>query len=68
MTYAGAAPDAPGPEFKTAYDAATRALEIRFASPLQPFRTVKVEVLEGLAAFDGGPVVPWTVTFTLGAR
>jgi hypothetical protein len=50
------------------YDAATRSLQLRFASPLDPLRTVKVELLEGVLAFDGGPLAPWSVTFSVGAR
>jgi hypothetical protein len=53
-------------EFKTAYDAATRSIEMKFTMPLQPFSTVRVETLEGLQAFDGAPVAPWTVTFSTG--
>lgn len=52
--------------FTATYDAGTRAVEIRFAEPLEPFRTVRVEILEGLEAFDGGPVAPWTLTFSVG--
>jgi len=55
-------------EPKVTYDAATRALQIRFTPPLEALKTVKVELLEGLLAFDGGPVVPWSVTFSLGSR
>lgn len=53
-------------EFKTSYDAATRAIELRFTTPLERFRTVSVETLEGLKAFDGAPVTPWTLTFSVG--
>jgi hypothetical protein len=53
-------------DFKTAYDAANRAIVITFAKPLQPFRTVKVEVLDGLKGFDGAPFKAWTVTFSVG--
>lgn len=53
---------------KVTYDAATRALQIRFTPPLEALKTVKVELLDGLLAFDGGPIVPWSVTFTLGSR
>ena len=53
---------------KVTYDAATRALQIRFTPPLEALKTVKIEVLDGLLAFDGGPVVPWSVTFSLGSR
>jgi len=55
-------------EPKVTYDAATRALQIRFTPPLEALKTVKVELLDGLLAFDGGPVVPWSVTFSLGSR
>lgn len=53
-------------QFKTIFDAANRAIEIRFAQPLEAFRTVKVEFLEGITAFDGGPLKPWTFTFSVG--
>jgi Bacterial Ig-like domain len=53
-------------DFKTAYDGANRAVVISFAKPLQPFRTVKVELLDGLKGFDGAPVKPWTLTFSVG--
>ena len=55
-----------GLQFKTLFDAANRAIEIKFAQPLEPFRTVKLEVLEGVTAFDGAPVKPWTLTFSVG--
>jgi hypothetical protein len=53
---------------KVTYDGATRALQITFAAPLEPFKTVKVELLDGLLAFDGGTFEPWSLTFLLGAR
>jgi hypothetical protein len=56
------------PQFKTDYDPATRALQVAFAAPLEPYRTVTVELLDGALAFDGAPVKPWTVTFTTGNR
>jgi hypothetical protein len=66
-TYVGGPPAADGGlALKTSYDAANRAIEIRFAQPLEAFRTVKVELLDGITAFDGGPVVPWAVTFSVG--
>ena len=46
-SYVGGAPTAEGPALKTTYDAANRAIEIKFAQPLEPFRTVKIEILEG---------------------
>jgi Bacterial Ig-like domain len=65
-TYVGAPPDAAPLMFKVTYDAATRAIEIRFAQPLERFRTVKIEVLDGLKAFDGAPAAPWSLTFSVG--
>jgi len=56
------------PEFTFAYDAATRAVEIRFTRPLEPFRTVRVEVLDGIRTFDGAPVRPWVLTFSVGGN
>jgi hypothetical protein len=53
-------------EFKSAYDAGNRAVQITFAKPLQAFRTIKVELLEGIKGFDGAAVKPWTVTFSVG--
>ena len=65
-SYVGAPPDAPALMFRTVYDAANRAIELRFAQPLDHFKTVKVEILEGLKAFDGAPVLPWSLTFSVG--
>jgi hypothetical protein len=65
-TYVGVPPDAAGLMFKVTYDPANRAIELRFAQPLERFRTVKIEVLDGLKAFDGAPVVPWSLTFSVG--
>jgi hypothetical protein len=56
----------PSIEVKTSYDPATRAIELTFPKPLERFRTLKVELLEGIEAFDGAPVTPWTLTFSLG--
>jgi hypothetical protein len=62
-------PGAPAPpEFQQTYDAGTRAIAISFAQPTDRFRTVRVELLDGLRAFDGAPVSPWTLTFTTGGQ
>jgi hypothetical protein len=62
-----AASDRPIP-FTTSYDGATRALQIAFEEPLDAFSTVTVELLEGLTAFDGAPILPWRLTFSVGNR
>ena len=66
VSYAGAAPKVAPPAFETTYDAASRALTLRFSEPLERFRTVRVEVTDTLRAFDGGIAQPWVVTFTVG--
>jgi hypothetical protein len=69
VSYVGEVPpDVPPIEFKHTYDAANRALEIRFARPLDRFRTVKVELLEGIKTFDGALLKPWSVTFSIGGN
>ena len=65
-SYVGAPAGAEGPTLKTIYDAANRAIEIKFDKPLEPLRTVKIEILEGITAFDSGPLAPWSLTFTVG--
>jgi hypothetical protein len=66
VSYVGAGGGVAPPAFTTTYDAATRAITLRFAQPLERFRTVRVEILDTLKAFDGGAARPWTLTFTIG--
>jgi hypothetical protein len=71
VSYLGAAAapggTAPGElTFAVSYDEGARVLEIRFTDPLEPFRTVKVDLLEGITATDGAPLVPHSLLFTLG--
>jgi hypothetical protein len=66
VSYVGGAAGAAPPAFATTYDAANRALTLKFSQPLDPFRTVRVEVLDTLKAFDGGAARSWTLTFSTG--
>lgn len=66
VTIVGAASTDPTLAHKAAYDAASRALAIRFEQPLPSFRTVRVQILEGVTAFDGATLLPWTLTFSTG--
>lgn len=68
VTYgAPAQGEAPAPpEFAASYNEGLRALEIKFAKPLERFQTVKVELLDGITATDGQPLRPWTLTFLTG--
>ena len=52
--------------FTHQYSAASSVLELRFAEPLERFRTVKVELLDGIAGTDGQALKPWTLTFSVG--
>ncbi|MCA1560161.1 MAG: Ig-like domain-containing protein [Acidobacteria bacterium] len=49
------------------YNEGQRALEIKFVDPLERFQTVRIELLEGITAFDGQQLAPWTLTFTTGS-
>jgi len=69
-------PDAPGTpagtpplvpaDFIMQYAGFNRVLELKFARPLERFRMLKVELLEGIMGTDQQPLKPWTLTFLLG--
>lgn len=71
LTYAGPASNesAASPAtiaFTTNYTKENRALEIRPTEPLERFRSVKLEILEGVKGTDGGAMLPFTLTFMTG--
>jgi hypothetical protein len=70
LSYVGAAPagaSATPPSFTVRYIDGTRALEIKPSAPLDRFRTVKVDLLDGIrSAVDNQPLAPYTLTFTTG--
>jgi hypothetical protein len=59
-------PVTPVAEFTTDYTPFNRVLELKFTNPLERFRTVKVELLEGILGTDEQPLKPWTLTFEVG--
>ena len=59
-------PDTPKIELTTVYNPANRVVEIRFGKPLERFRTVKIELQDGILGTDGQALKPWTLTFTVG--
>jgi hypothetical protein len=59
-------PATPTAEFTTQYNPANRVLEIRFTKPLERFRTLKVELTEGILGTDQQPLKPWTLSFDTG--
>jgi hypothetical protein len=56
----------PATDFTLQYSGANRVVELRFAKPLERFRTVAVDLLEGILGTDGQPLKPWTLTFSIG--
>ena len=69
VAYADGDPAADRPtalDFKSAYDAAARAVTLTFAKPLDAARRVRIQLDEGVVGFDGAPVTPWSMTFTVG--
>ena len=59
-------PVTPSAEFTFQYSGANRVLEIKFAKPLERFRTLKVDLIDGILGTDGQPLKAWTLTFMLG--
>lgn len=59
-------PQPPTVAVATSYDAGRRVLELKFATPLERFRTVEVELGEGILSADERPLAPWTLRFTVG--
>jgi len=55
------------PPFTLEYLEGNRVLEIRFGSPLAPFQTVKLELVDGIRTPEGQQLPPWTLTFSVGA-
>lgn len=53
-------------DFTTSYSAYNRVVELKFTKPLQQFRTLKVELLDGIVGTDQQRLKPWTLTFEVG--
>jgi hypothetical protein len=54
----------PAPPFVVDYTTSDRVVTLRFRVVLERFRTVVVEVLEGVTTAGGSTVKPWKLTFT----
>lgn len=59
-------PDGTEIAFEQTYRPENRVLDVQPAAPWERFRTVKIELLEGILGTDGGAIVPFTLTFTTG--
>jgi hypothetical protein len=52
--------------FTFEYSGFNRVLELKFVEPLERFRTLKLELLEGILGTDQQQLKPFTLTFLLG--
>ena len=68
LTYVGGSAPAETVDVQATYDVGTHAVVLKFSRALEAFRTVKLELLEGVKTFDGAPIKPWGVTFSLGGN
>ena len=59
-------PVTPAADFTFQYAGANRVLELRFTKPLERFRRLNVDLLDGIMGTDGQPLKPWTLSFSLG--
>jgi hypothetical protein len=59
-------PDTPPITLTATYNAVNRVVEIKFAQPLERFRTVKIDLGEDIIGTDKQPLKPFTLTFTTG--
>jgi hypothetical protein len=69
LSYVGSAPQGAATELPgstTTYDEGRRVMEIRFKTPAEPFRTIQVELREGITGTDGQPLKPFKLTFSTG--
>jgi hypothetical protein len=60
-------PTTPIAEFTTQYNAANRVLELKFGRLLERFRTLRIELTDGILGTDDQPLKPWSLMFLLGA-
>ena len=68
FTYIGGAPPDGTMDVQATYDVGTHAVVLKLSKPLEPFRTVKLELLDGVKTFDGATIKPWSVTFSVGSN
>ena len=59
-------PVTPKTEYTPTWSAVNRELVLKFGRPLERFRTVKVELTDGIKGTDGQALRPWTLTFQTG--
>ena len=57
----------PDVEFQFVYRLRNRVLEITLDAELERFRTLDVDLLDGITATDGASLEPWTLSFSIGS-
>jgi hypothetical protein len=55
-------------DVQATYDVGSHAVVLKLSKPLEAFRTVKIELVDGVKTFDGAPIKPWSVTFSVGGN
>jgi Bacterial Ig-like domain len=68
LSYVGGSAPSGTVDVQAAYDVGTNAVVLKLSKPLEAFRTVKIELLDGVKTFDGVPIKPWSVTFSVAAN
>jgi hypothetical protein len=53
------------PDVIATYNGALRVVVLRFVESLEPGRSLRVELLDGIRAVDGASLKPWTLTFRI---
>lgn len=61
-------PQPPALAFRLRYDREDLTLEIAPSQPLERFREVQVELLDGITGVRGGVLTRWVLTFRTGGR
>jgi len=68
LSFVGGEPPSGAVDVQAVYDVGTHAVVLKLSKPLEAFRTVKIELLDGVKTFDGAPIKPWSVTFSIGGN
>ena len=68
LSYVGGEPPSGMVDVQATYDVGSHAVVLKLSKPLEAFRTVKIELLDGVKTFDGAPIKPWSVTFSVGGN
>ena len=68
LTYVGGQAPTETMDVQASYDSGSHSVVLKLSKPLEAFRTIKVELLDGIKTFDGAPMKPWSITFSVGSN